>query len=190
MGHVAKGIQVHEAGHGGDHDQHDRGQTVQPDRPIGAQRAAFDPAQDLDVLGRAVKVRKTIQLRSATGTTARAIHMRAVSPMIFQPKPQISAPTSGAKRMMVSMSLALHHVDVFNGDGAAVAEETDQNGQTNRRLGSGNGQHEQGKHLPDQIAQEAGEGDQVDVHRQQHQFDAHQQDDHVLAVQEKPERCR
>ena len=89
--------------------------------------------------------------------------------------------------MMVSMVLALHHVDVFNVDGAAVAEETNKNGETDRRLSGGNRQHEQGKHLPDQIAQEAGEGDEIDVHRQQHQFDAHQQDDDVLTVQEKPE---
>ncbi len=55
MGHVAEGIEVDEAGDRGDHDQHDRGQTVEADRPIGRQAAAFDPAQDLDVLCFTVK---------------------------------------------------------------------------------------------------------------------------------------
>ena len=55
MGHVAHRIQVHQGRDRGDHDQHDRSQTVQTDRPVGGQCAAFNPAQDLDVFGRAVK---------------------------------------------------------------------------------------------------------------------------------------
>ena len=55
MGHVAERVEMHEARHRGDHDQHDRGQTVHADRPIGAQCAAFNKAQDLDLLGRAVQ---------------------------------------------------------------------------------------------------------------------------------------
>ena len=58
------------------------------------------------------------------------------------------------------MILTLHHVDIFNVDRAAVAEEDTQDGQTNRRLCGGNRQDEQRKDLPDQIAQKAGEGDE------------------------------
>ena len=99
------------------------------------------------------KPRNTIQDRKADRKSSEvATHCAAVSPMNFQPKPQSRAPTSGAKRMMVSMVLALHHVDVFNVDGSAVAEETNKNGQTDRGLSSGNRQHEECEDLTNQIA--------------------------------------
>ncbi len=77
--------------------------------------------------------------------------------------------------MMVSMCLlALHHVDVFDVNRAAVAEETHKDRKTNRSLGGGHGQDEQREHLPREIAQIGRKGDKVDVHRQQHQLDGHQ----------------
>ena len=51
MCHVAEGIEVHEAGNRSDHDQHDRGETVHPDRPIGAQRTALDETEQRNDLG-------------------------------------------------------------------------------------------------------------------------------------------
>ena len=51
MGHVPHRVEVHEAGNRRHHDQHDRGQPVHADRPVGGQRAALDPAHDLDLLG-------------------------------------------------------------------------------------------------------------------------------------------
>ena len=84
-------------------------------------------------------------------------------------------------------NLTLHHVDVFNRDGATVAEEADEDRKANGGLGGGDGQHEQRKHLPHEVVEERGERHKVDVHREQHQFDAHQQDDHILAVQKQPE---
>ena len=82
---------------------------------------------------------------------------------------------------------ALHHVDVFHLDGAAVAEEDDKDGKADGSLSRRHGQDEHGEDLPHQIARERGEGDKIDVDRQKHQFDRHQDDDHVLAVQEDPE---
>ena len=55
MIHVPEGIKVHEARYRGDHDQHDRGQPVEADGPVGAQAAAFDEAQDLNLFCGAVK---------------------------------------------------------------------------------------------------------------------------------------
>jgi len=50
------------------------------------------------------KVRNTTQLRIADRNNPPvAITQAACSPMNFQPKPQISAPIKGAKRMMVSI---------------------------------------------------------------------------------------
>ena len=55
MGHVAERIQVHERRDRVDHNQHDRGQPVNPDAPFGRQSPAFDKAQDGDLLGLTVK---------------------------------------------------------------------------------------------------------------------------------------
>ena len=80
-------------------------------------------------------------------------------------------------------------VDVFDVDGAAVAEEDDQDGEADGRLGGGHGQDEHGEDLADQVAQVGRERDEVDVHREQDQLDRHQDDDDVLAVQEDAEHA-
>src|SRR6056300_2112522 len=101
--------------------------------------------------------RNTIQLSAAAKNNRLVVRICAPrSPMMRQPKPPIIAPTNGAKRIIFSMSLPFHHVDVFDRDSATVAEEADQNRQTNRSLGGGNGQNEQREHLTHQIAQIAG----------------------------------
>ena len=51
VAHVAERIDVNERGNGVHDDQHDGGQRVDPDHPVGRQRAGVDPAQDLDLLG-------------------------------------------------------------------------------------------------------------------------------------------
>ena len=49
---------MHERRHCGDHDQHDRSQTVHTDRPVCAQRTTFDPTQELDFLGHTIMGQK------------------------------------------------------------------------------------------------------------------------------------
>src|SRR3546814_10680948 len=71
------------------------------------------------------------------------------------------------------------HVDRVPG-----AEQRDQYREAARGLGRGHGEDEEHEHLPGRIAGFARERDEVDVHREQHQLDRHQQDDHVLAVEE------
>jgi hypothetical protein len=53
--------------------------------------------------------------------------------------------------LFIHAGSALHQIDVFNRDRAAVAEIDDQDGQPDRRLGRGDGQHEQREHLADEI---------------------------------------
>src|SRR5262245_18830353 len=86
--------------------------------------------------------------------------------------------------------LALHHVDIFHRDRAAIAEVDDDDGEPNGRFPCRHGQHEQSEHLADQVAHEGREGDQVDVDCQQHQLDRHQDDDHVLAVEKDAEDAK
>src|SRR3974390_454195 len=82
---------------------------------------------------------------------------------------------------------ALHQVNVFNGDAAAVAIERDENGKPDRRLGRRNCEDQEGVDLADDVTEMAREGDQVDVDRQQDQFNRHQDDDDVLAIEEDAE---
>ena len=90
-----------------DDDQHDRRQPVEPDRPVGRERPpALDEAQDLDLLGLAVEGEED-DPRQEGGEEQKApfaTQVAALSPSTFQPKPQISAPTRGAKRRIVSMA--------------------------------------------------------------------------------------
>src|SRR5207244_4476607 len=51
-------------------------------------------------------------------------------------------------------------------------------------LGGGDREHQHGKDLADDIAEEGRERHQVDVYREQDQLDRHQDDDDVLAVEE------
>src|SRR5258708_6773915 len=105
------------------------------------------------------------------------------SPIARPKKPEIAAASRGRKTTRTTTRLASHHVDVGNLDRPAVAEIDDKDGEADRRLGGGDGQYEHRKDLTHQIVQDYREGDEVDVDREQHQFDRHHDDDDVLAVQ-------
>src|ERR1700709_973493 len=103
-------------------------------------------------------------------------------------KPEIREPKSGAKTAMAKITVsALHQINILDRDRTAVAEVGDDNGETDRRLGGGDRQHEHGKDLAGEIAQRAREGDQVEVDGEQHELDRHHDGDDVLAVHEDAE---
>src|SRR3954454_24060219 len=85
------------------------------------------------------------------------------------------------------MRLALHQIDVFDRDRAAVAEIHHQHGKSDCSLGRRHRQHQQCEHLADDVAKEGRERHQVDVDREQDQLDRHQDDDDVLAVEKNAE---
>ena len=64
------------------------------------------------------------------------------------------------------------------------SRNNDEDGQTNGSFGSGHREDEEHEYLSVQVAQPVREGDKVEVHRQQHEFDAHEQQDDVLPVEE------
>src|SRR5690606_10153541 len=110
-------------------------------------------------------------------------------------RPATIAPNSGASTIAISIALeitismpgipsALQRVDFGDVDRPPVAEQRDQDRQADRGLGRGHGKDEEHEDLTGRVAEFAREGDEVDVHREQHQLDAHQQDDHVLPVEE------
>src|SRR6202166_286613 len=98
------------------------------------------------------------------------------------------APTSGRKTIAwIMRELALHQIDVFNRDRAAIAEVHHQHRKTDRRFRRRHREHQQRKHLADDVAKEGRERHQVDIDREQDQFDRHQDDDDVLAVEKDAE---
>src|SRR5882757_3580846 len=112
---------------------------------------------------------------AAISSAAQVTICAARSPMSRQNRPAMAAASMGsrtmslmARSMMRSVPLALHRADVFDFDGAAIAEI----------------HHQDGEDLAHDVALEDREGHEVDVHREQHQLDAHQDDDDVLAVEE------
>src|ERR1043165_2256306 len=104
-------------------------------------------------------------------------------------RPATMQPSSGRKTMAwyIGVGLALHQIEFFDRERAAVAIEHDQDGEPDGGLGRRNGQHQQREDLPDQVAEERGERHQVDVDGEQDQLDRHQDDDDVLAVDEDAE---
>src|SRR5690606_8182512 len=95
-------------------------------------------------------------------------------------RPAMMAPNSGASTIASSTVLeitismpgipsALQRVEFGDVDGAPVAEQRDQDRQADRGLGRGHGEDEEHEDLARRIAELAREGDEVDVHRQQHQ---------------------
>ena len=53
--HVAEAVEVHERRDRGHHHEHDRGEPVEPDRPVRGEGAAVDEPEDVDLLGFALE---------------------------------------------------------------------------------------------------------------------------------------
>lgn len=69
-------------------------------------------------------------------------------------------------------------------DALEITEQHDQNGQTNRCLGSSNGEDEENENLTGQVLKIMGKSDKVHVDREKHQLDRHHQYDQVFPVKE------
>src|SRR6185312_5049853 len=99
-----------------------------------------------------------------------------------------TAPSRGRKTMAwYIIASALHQIDVFDRDRALAAVEDHQNREPDGGFRRRHREHQQRVDLTDDVAEMSGEGDQVDIDREQDQFDRHQDDDDVLAVEEDAE---
>src|SRR3974390_1565100 len=109
-------------------------------------------------------------------------------PMVLPNRPAMMQASSGASTMVRYMEgmfiLALERIDVFDVDAAAFAEQHYQYGQADRRLGGRNRQNEENENLAADIPAKPRKRDEIKIHREQHEFDAHQQHDDVSAIQE------
>jgi len=85
---------------------------------------------------------------------------------------------------MLGSFLPAKFAKVIDMDRLAVAKEHYKDRQTNPCFGCRHGQDEKDKDLAVDIAQEMRKGNKVGIDRQQHQLNAHQEHDEVLAVEE------
>src|SRR6202049_2331268 len=85
---------------------------------------------------------------------------------------------------MVWCSSALQRVEIFDFDAAALAKHHDQDREADGGFGGGHGQYEEHENLAADVAQIARKRDEVEIDGKQHELNAHQQHDDVLAVQE------
>ena len=104
----------------------------------------------------------------------------------------MSAPASGANGTVSSSpwdivvaiaALAFQLVEFIDLDRSPIAEQHDQDRQADGRLGRRHGEDEEDEDLAGHVAQVVREGDEVQVHGEQHQLDRHQQHDQVAPVQ-------
>src|SRR5271165_3281939 len=86
--------------------------------------------------------------------------------------------------MEVMRPSALQRVEIFDVDAAPLAEQHDQNRESDGRFGRRDTQNEEHEDLSVDVAQESRKSDKIEIDREQHQLNAHQQDDDVLAIQE------
>src|SRR5882724_12419921 len=189
--HVADRIDMHHGRHDGHDDEHDSGQGIDADGPGGFERAGVEPGEQL---GRA----RVAGVADVIEDVERQEHRQqqpAAGDELRQPVADLQAEQAGDQGARerqeddgdVDHGLALHHVDVFDLDRAAVAEVDDEDGKADGGLGRRHRENEHGEDLADEVAELGREGDEVDVDREQHQLDRHQDDDDVLAVEEDAE---
>src|SRR6185436_1487254 len=109
-------------------------------------------------------------------------------------RPDTSAPTRGASgttryRVSIVTASALQAVEIFDVDGLQVAEQHDQDRETDRRLCGGDGQDEKYENLAGRVAEIVRKRDEIHIDGEQHELDRHQQDDHILAIEENPDHA-
>src|SRR5690606_1207730 len=83
-----------------------------------------------------------------------------------------------------SSSLAFHLIELLDVDALLPAEQDHQDRKADRGLRCRHSHDEENVDLAVQITELACKSDEIEVHREQHELDAHEQQDHVLAVQE------
>src|SRR5690606_36561533 len=106
---------------------------------------------------------KTIQLSTAAAISNPVVMYSLVRcPMSRPSSPAISAPISGKKTIAWITASALHHVDVLNRDGAAVAVEDHKDGEADGGFGSGDREDQQREDLPGMVAKLGRKGHEVE----------------------------
>src|SRR6266851_3800866 len=189
--HVADRIDVDGSRDDADHHHHDGAQRVEAQRPVDLQLADGEPGEQRDGAamlehGDVIEGRDAAQSGEAHRTGDDKLRAAIAHQAVEEPGDE-----GGEERQEngddAHGGSALHQVDVGDFDGAAIAEIDDQYGKADRRLGGGDGQHEHGEDLADEIVQEGRESDEVDVDGEQDELDRHQDDDDVLAVEEDAE---
>src|SRR3954451_13926201 len=127
-----------------------------------------------------------VRLPPASRTSA----LSAGSAMSSQAYAVIPVAAAAAPSAVASVStgwllLQLQEVGVVDGGRTTGAEDGHDDGQSDDHLGGRDDHDEQRDHLAVQAAVDAGEGDEGEVGRVEHQLDAHEHDDRVATQQDR-----
>src|SRR3954447_13716746 len=134
----------------------------------------------------------TTDTRNARPSMALANQPASGSPMRLPNSSRKRAPKSGSagtsqSRSRTSWELirasALQHPHVVGGGPTPSAEDRHDDGEAHGDLGGGDHQGEEHERLPAHVVELPGEGHEREVHRVQHQLDAHEHHEHVAADQ-------
>ena len=132
--HVAGAVDVDQGGHAGDHGDHDRGQRIVAQRPFHMEAAGFDPGAEADHPGGNAGIDQIDKGRDAAdrgedhagdGDGLRG----AVADLAAEQQRDQGADQRGENGECVQHGSALHHVDVFDFNRAAIAEVDHHDGQ-------------------------------------------------------------
>src|SRR5689334_23871969 len=82
------------------------------------------------------------------------------------------------------------NVDLIDADGLLVAEERDDDRQSDGGFGRGDRHDEEDEDLPGGISEERGERDEREVDGVEHQLHAHEDDDGVAGAEHPPRRAQ
>ena len=157
--HIAHGINMNQRRDAGDGHHHDGGQRIEPQRPVGLERARCQPCGDRQHLVFATQrnVHKNGNRADGGDTNAQASDDVCTTVTNLTSKEACDERAKqGHKdgKVIRHVALAFHLIDVFDLDRAAVAVEHHNNGEPNGRLGRSDGQHEHREDLPGEVVEE------------------------------------
>src|ERR1700690_3331230 len=130
------------------------------------------------------------EVKNASASMRLPIQPAMGSPMRLPNSRRNSAPNSGRAgtsqiRSRTSCAFigpsALQHPHVVGGGAAPASEDRDDDREADGHFGGGDDQGEEHEHLAPHIVELTGESHEREVHRVEHQLDAHEHDQHVAA---------
>ena len=163
VGHVADCVDVHHQGDEGHYDHHHRGQTVNQKADVGARAADFKPGIDIlieglrtapDQLIEHIDRQYAAQAHTGNGHAVRGDAADALAEKAGNQRADQRGEDDRQQDGFVEHHQStLELVDGGHVNRRAIAEQDNENGQTDRSLGGGNGQDEEDENLTGRITE-------------------------------------
>jgi len=194
---VADGVDVHHQRNEGDDEHHRRGQRIDQKADFHLERSYVRPRVNRFIEARPVQHVDKHERRYCArdrhaehGDAVRAGAPERLAEQSCEDGSEKRSERNSQEKVYVqrhgevpNILLTLEAVEVFDIDRIQRPEKHDQYREADRRLCRGNGKDEKYENLPSVVAEIVRKSDEVGIDGKQHQFDRHQQHDHVPAVQ-------